>query len=66
MEWAAIGKYTFDASVKGDIRWQLRKLGIHASFIYPSLESIARDIISEYDVILGGNLIRSFGNPFEF
>jgi hypothetical protein len=66
MSWQGIGKYIFDAKLKDDIRWQLRKLGIHASLIFPGLDSVARDIIHEHEVILNGGFIRTSGNPFEF
>ena len=66
MSWQAIGKYVFTAKVKNEIRWQLRKMGIHASLIFPGLDSIARDIIHEHEVILNGGFIRCSGDPFEF
>jgi len=60
-----IAKYVFNSKIKDTIRWQLRKMGIHASFIYPSLESIARDVIHEHEGILEGGTIRSSGSLFE-
>ena len=65
MEWT-IGKNVFSAKSKEEMRWQLRKMGVHASFVYPGLDSIARDIIHEHEVILKGGFIRSSGNPFVF
>lgn len=66
MMWGAIRKDIFSAELKNQIRWQLRKMGIHASLIYPGLESIARDIIHEHEGILSGGVVRESGNPFEF
>jgi hypothetical protein len=66
MNWGAIRKDIFSAELKNQIRWQLRKMGIHASLIYPGLESIARDIIHEHEGILNGGVVRESGNPFEF
>jgi hypothetical protein len=40
------------------IKWQLRKMGIHTSFIFPGLESIACDILHEHDGLLQGGVIR--------
>lgn len=65
-EWQASGKYIFAPKVKEEMRWQLRKMGVRRSYIYPGLDSIARDILDENETILGGNFVRSSGNPFEF
>jgi len=32
----------------------------------PGLDSIARDIVHEHEVILNGGFMRSSGNPFVF
>ncbi len=58
-------KCLFSPQVKEVIRWQLRKLGIHATLIYPSLESLARDIVSEHEGILSGRTLRTSGSMFE-
>lgn len=58
-------KCVFSPEAKTVIRWQLRKLGIHATLIYPSLESLARDIVSEYEGVLSGGTLRTSGNMFE-
>jgi hypothetical protein len=64
--WQATGKYIFAPQVKEEMRWQLRKMGIRASVIYPGLESVARDILNEHETILRGGFIRQSGNPWEF
>ena len=38
-------KYLIDREVKENIRWKLRRIGITRSFIYPSLDSLAYDIV---------------------
>lgn len=65
-EWPASGKYVFIPKVKEEMRWQLRKMGVRASLIFPGLESVARDILQESEMILKGNWVRASGNPFEF
>ena len=54
-------KFVFDAESKDIIRWQLRKLGIHSTLIYPSLDSVARDIVHEFDGLLDGGRVRHSG-----
>lgn len=58
-------KCVFGPTVKELIRWQLRKLGIHATLIYPSLESLAHDIIGEHESMLLGGTVKASGNMFE-
>jgi hypothetical protein len=58
-------KCVFSPEVKEIIRWQIHKLGIRATFIFPSLESVARDIVDENETILGGRTVRISGNLTE-
>jgi hypothetical protein len=64
LNYPSIFKFTFSSQVKEEIRWQLRKMGIHASLIYPGLESIAKDIIDEHETLLKGGIVRT-SNMFE-
>lgn len=65
LDWP-MGKNIISPKVKEEMRWQLRKMGIHATLIFPSLDSVSRDIIDEFEVILNGGFIRQSGPFFEF
>jgi hypothetical protein len=60
-----IVKYVFPADAKGDIRWQLRKLGIRAAHIYPGLDGVAIDVIEEATTSIRGGSLRTSGSLFD-
>lgn len=65
LEGEHIAKYVFDPNAKDEMRWQLQKLGINAKFVYPGLDSLAKDIVDECSYILDGGRIKVSGNQFE-
>lgn len=54
-----VGVVRISPEAKEMIKWQLRKMGIHTSFIFPGLESLARDILHEYQGLLQGGEVRN-------
>lgn len=54
-----VAKYTFPRAKKEEIRWRLGKYGIKASFIYPSLDGVSKDILEECKTRLNGGSMRS-------
>lgn len=51
-------KYIFPAAVREEIKWNLRKLGINSSRLFPSLEGVALDAIEVSRYHLNGSSIR--------
>ena len=51
-------KFIFPTKAREEIRWQLGKLGIKTSFIYPNLDGISKDILEESKTQLNGGSMR--------
>ena len=60
-----IVKYVFPAEAKEQMRWQLQKFGFRASYIYPGLDGVAKDVVEESNRILRGRRLRTSGSLFE-
>ena len=65
LEGNMITKYLISPEAKAEMRWQLQKLGINAKFVYPGLDSLAKDIVDECSYILDDGRINVSGNQFE-
>ena len=59
-----VGVVRIRPAAKEMIKWQLRKMGIHTSFVFPGLESLARDILHEYQGLLQGGELRHDFNRY--
>jgi hypothetical protein len=53
-----VGVVRISPEAKQMIKWQLRKMGINTSFIFPGLDSLARDILHEHEGVLQGGQVR--------
>lgn len=54
-------KYTFSASLREDFRFRLAKMGVKYNFVYPGLDSLAKDIIREHKYIRDGGFVPGSG-----
>ena len=53
---AHIVKLTIPAAAKADMLWHLHKYGFRASFMFPSLDGLARDVVSDAHTPLTGRV----------
>ncbi len=56
-----IVKYTIPFGFKEEMRWRLRKFGLRASFMFPGIDALARDVVDDAHTTLTGSVRGSGG-----
>lgn len=58
---SSVTKYVLPASARSRVQWQVRKYGITHSFIYASLDGLAKDVVASAEYKLNGGSFDSTG-----